>query len=289
MEMYRYRYFYKKFRLTIKSTKHLSNTMFNYIQNKYIAKSKNANLLEKILKRNNSYILLKNHFFLGLFMLLNKENHIHLYFYIYDNLSKYDLIRLNSFLNKLTRKYDFNYIEISNLPDSKNLLNNFSNFDLVYRMELNSKNPELENKIGNKNNILKNFDKEEQIRLHNLSYHDDKEYMLSNWAKLIDYFQEKNLEKIVFTYKINGKIIGSCLGWIKNGYKYLFSICVLPEYRNKGIAKILLDNFIMENPDLPIYLTVFKSNRKAIGLYEKYGFKIKTITNIYCTKLMLKK
>ena len=55
-----------------------------------------------------------------------------------------------------------------------------------------------------------------------------------------------------------------------------FVISVTKDYRNKGIGSQLLDNiisFARENDFMIIDLQVRSDNKKAIHLYEKYGFQ----------------
>ena len=65
----------------------------------------------------------------------------------------------------------------------------------------------------------------------------------------------------------------------------LTSVAVKEKYRNKGIAKKLMDSFIDEakNRNIAfINLEVRASNAPAIALYEKYGFeKVGTRKNYY--------
>jgi GNAT superfamily N-acetyltransferase len=61
----------------------------------------------------------------------------------------------------------------------------------------------------------------------------------------------------------------------KEGDNYWFGICVIDNYRNKGIGKYLMQ-YIFTKDNFPIIkLTVDKENFSAIHLYEKFGFLIK--------------
>lgn len=54
----------------------------------------------------------------------------------------------------------------------------------------------------------------------------------------------------------------------------IISIAVKPEYRNKGVAKLLFKHLDTLNLEmLPIFLEVRISNTPAIGLYTSLGFK----------------
>jgi ribosomal-protein-alanine N-acetyltransferase len=55
----------------------------------------------------------------------------------------------------------------------------------------------------------------------------------------------------------------------------LFNIAVAPEYRGKGLSKMLMDSVLEDARKRgaeTVLLEVRASNAAAIGLYEKYGF-----------------
>ena len=55
----------------------------------------------------------------------------------------------------------------------------------------------------------------------------------------------------------------------------LFNIAVSPEYRGKGLSKLLMDSALADARKRgaeTVLLEVRASNAAAIGLYEKYGF-----------------
>jgi len=61
-------------------------------------------------------------------------------------------------------------------------------------------------------------------------------------------------------------------------------IAVLPNYRNKGIASLLMQEFIdncSKNKTLKITLEVRQSNENAILLYKKFGFSEDCIRKDY--------
>jgi len=60
-------------------------------------------------------------------------------------------------------------------------------------------------------------------------------------------------------------------------YGFILNLIVFPEYRKKGIARSLIENFKeeLEKEGInDVRLNVFAENGKAIRLYEKLGFKI---------------
>ena len=87
-----------------------------------------------------------------------------------------------------------------------------------------------------------------------------------------------------FAYSYNGAVI-SCTDGVFSGYiTYTFiagelqiaNVCVLPEFRRRGIADGLMAAFVAfakEQKAEKISLEVRASNEPARALYEKWGFK----------------
>ena len=87
-----------------------------------------------------------------------------------------------------------------------------------------------------------------------------------------------------FAYSYNGAVI-SCTDGVFSGYiTYTFiagelqiaNVCVLPEFRRRGIADGLMAAFVAfakEQKAEKISLEVRASNEPASALYEKWGFK----------------
>ncbi len=74
----------------------------------------------------------------------------------------------------------------------------------------------------------------------------------------------------------NGELVAYCGCWKILEEAHITTIAVLPEYRRKHIAEVLLKTIIDEcYRDMVKFITleVRVSNLPAKGLYEKYGFK----------------
>jgi len=110
----------------------------------------------------------------------------------------------------------------------------------------------------------------------------------------------------------DGKAIGFLLGFTSQDNPqeaYIHLLCVLPQCRNKGLAKALLYEFInilKEKGCNEVSLITSPQNNKALNFYQKMGFKInnhgkeivingvKTVKNyngpgehkLICTKLL---
>ena len=71
----------------------------------------------------------------------------------------------------------------------------------------------------------------------------------------------------------NGTAVGFLSCWCIAGEAEINNVCVLPEYRRRGIAKAMFDRLEELLPDAERWvLEVRESNTAAIALYEKLGF-----------------
>ena len=76
--------------------------------------------------------------------------------------------------------------------------------------------------------------------------------------------------------EVNGKIVGYMGIWKICDEGHVTNIGVLPEYRKKGIATMLIDKMIEIckcSEIINMTLEVRESNFDAIRLYERFGFK----------------
>lgn len=102
-------------------------------------------------------------------------------------------------------------------------------------------------------------------------------------------FEERIQAKEIFVAKIQDKIVGYITFNIKEknnpAMRYrkqlqIEAICVDEENRGKGVGTELLEKtkeFGKENGCTDMYLTVNQENKNAIKVYEKFGFKVKSI------------
>lgn len=72
-----------------------------------------------------------------------------------------------------------------------------------------------------------------------------------------------------------GRAIGYFLAAAAFGEGELYRIAVLPPFRGQGRGERLMKGFLQSLPKdtEKIYLEVRESNKSAIGLYEKFGFR----------------
>lgn len=90
---------------------------------------------------------------------------------------------------------------------------------------------------------------------------------------------------VLVTEKIDGKTVGYALGRVVADESELLKICVLMDYRKRGIAEKMLSELLekmREKGAASCFLEVRSRNEPAISLYEKLGFeKIATRRNYY--------
>lgn len=81
----------------------------------------------------------------------------------------------------------------------------------------------------------------------------------------------------IFLAKENDAVIGTAGLWKENESEYeLIKMTVDPEFRGKGISKLLLDRCLLEANNLSAKKLFLYSNsqlKTALKLYEQYGFK----------------
>lgn len=83
---------------------------------------------------------------------------------------------------------------------------------------------------------------------------------------------------LLYTAKINNKIVGYILVLIKRKIAKIYSIGVLQEYRGQQISKSLLQKALDVLQVLGFERTcleVRSDNSLAVALYEQYGFQVK--------------
>ncbi len=92
-----------------------------------------------------------------------------------------------------------------------------------------------------------------------------------------------------WVYKEKGKIVGLIKFAIDslNQSGEIRSVCVLPNLRCKGLGRKLISFALSHLKEMNIHtchLTVASVNRKALFLYEKFGFRLTDHYKVYCWK-----
>ena len=77
----------------------------------------------------------------------------------------------------------------------------------------------------------------------------------------------------IFTASFEDKVVGvSSAIIIKESKRKLNVVYVLPQYQGKGIGKDLIEPVLQWHGNKDVYLKVASFNKRAMNLYEKYGF-----------------
>ncbi len=87
---------------------------------------------------------------------------------------------------------------------------------------------------------------------------------------------------MIFKLEVDKKIVGYCLWLKRKEYYRLYSFAILQEFQGRGLASELLEFSLKNLNKSKFELEVRVSNKTAIKLYERFGFKIvKTLENYY--------
>ena len=104
--------------------------------------------------------------------------------------------------------------------------------------------------------------------------------------KIINNLEEilSNKTNHLYVYEIDNQVVGFIHYTKLYNSVDLVDIIVSDEYQNQMIGSTLIDYMITNlNVDDRIYLEVNTNNKKAINLYQKFGFKVINIRkNYYC-------
>jgi len=136
------------------------------------------------------------------------------------------------------------------------------------RLSLSSKmNEDLKNLIIKKMGV---DDVDEVVEIENQSFSDPwkKEFFLDEISNALAY---------PLVAKLNQNVVGYACLWIFLGELQIANIAVTPLFRKKGIGKKIMEKIISYaelNFLKRITLDVRESNKEAINLYNKFGFKI---------------
>lgn len=112
------------------------------------------------------------------------------------------------------------------------------------------------------------------------SYEDHKDNTDSEWQQRLEEYKQGKKAWMFFAEK-SGKLIGMVGGWqeetdIQQGIVNIMGMYVVPEYRGKGISKLLLHTLLEElkkNTSIKkVTLTVNTSKTSAFNLYKNLGF-----------------
>ena len=131
-----------------------------------------------------------------------------------------------------------------------------------------------------------------QVAYKNINYKHlkDIEYVSSQVFKVPYVYHKKTIKgyllvhglKLGYVALVENKVIGYILMTVVDNQRIIASIGVLPDLQGQGIGNQLLKLAVNDNQFENIYLHVRVSNKPAIKLYEKNGFKILNTIEAYC-------
>ena len=104
------------------------------------------------------------------------------------------------------------------------------------------------------------------------------------WSKNSIEEEMNNILAKFIVAKDNEKVIGFAMCWFIMDECHIGNIAVLSDYRNQGIATMLLDNLLedcKEHGTNYLMLEVRISNTPAINLYKKLGFEESVVRKKY--------
>lgn len=106
---------------------------------------------------------------------------------------------------------------------------------------------------------------------------EEQAYGEHHWSKDSFYGElSNNLAHYYSAFDIKGNLVGYAGSWFILDEAHITTIAIAPEFRRKKIGEALLNRILKDcykNEIKYITLEVRVSNKAAIGLYEKYGFK----------------
>ena len=83
-------------------------------------------------------------------------------------------------------------------------------------------------------------------------------------------------EKEVFLAIADGEIAGFVMLNAHGSFPHLQSVCVAPQWRNKGIGTQLIDyaekRLLSETPN--VFVCVSSFHRRPLGLFERHGYEV---------------
>lgn len=123
------------------------------------------------------------------------------------------------------------------------------------------------------------------IEVNELAFNTDKE--LIEYKKMhdnifitpmdIDVFKEQEKQRFFknLSFSMDGKIIGGCTIFEKDGFGFIECLYIFEDYRGKGMSKIIINyifNYFLSNELYKAQLEAWELNKRAINLYKSFGF-----------------
>jgi ribosomal-protein-alanine N-acetyltransferase len=96
------------------------------------------------------------------------------------------------------------------------------------------------------------------------------------WHEKIFEMELKKPRTLQLVCKKDSKVVGYLVSWMLYDEIHILNVAVHPDFRRSGIAKQLIDytiNHFAGKGAITVILEVRTSNKAALNLYEKLGFK----------------
>ena len=103
-------------------------------------------------------------------------------------------------------------------------------------------------------------------------YHD---YTIPPLTQSLEQMQEDLRKQVVFKATLDGKIIGSVRGYLRDGTCYIGRLIVHPEFQNRGIGTSLMKTIEQHFAQAQRY-ELFTGDRseRNLHLYHKLGYRV---------------
>ena len=124
--------------------------------------------------------------------------------------------------------------------------------------------------------------------IHQFDVSDHSEQLVALWQQVFGYSSLHNAPQFVIDKKLaagdgllfvaeaDGKIVGSVMAGYDGHRGWLYSLAVLPDYRNQGIGSRLVrhaEKHLSEMGCPKIYLQIMNGNEEVESFYRKLGYE----------------
>ncbi len=105
----------------------------------------------------------------------------------------------------------------------------------------------------------------------------------SDEEELLEIFINRNPSTclVLRTEKV---LLGTILGGFDGRRGYIYHLAVHPDYRGRGLGKLLLNNVVFELRKLgvqKIHLFVFNNNKVAVDFYHRQGWQLRQDIQVF--------
>ncbi len=104
----------------------------------------------------------------------------------------------------------------------------------------------------------------------------DRECLDGFWSELSYLYELKNDNSIMFVIRSSGQILGVACMWAYFEECHIIMLAVKTDYQHQGLGSILIWQMLYHAHIFGaewVVLEVRESNKKAINLYQQFGFK----------------